>query len=165
MDMTSLATAFEAAKTTLGIAKAAASAAVDHQMKDRLIEIQQGILDVQAQLADATEERLNLLHVVAELRQKVREFEAAKAALDEYEMHEVAEGRIFYKSKPDAGHTVEHYACPSCYDAGKVSVLQTTKTGSQQHLYHCVAAACSFKMYVGRPDPAAPLIRRRSGYL
>lgn len=161
MDMTSLATAFEAAKATYGIARAATSAAVDRDMKDKLIEIQQGILDVQAQLADATEERLALLHQVAELRRKVGEFEATKAALDAYELNEVATGQFLYRARAEAGHAVEHYACPSCHNAGKVSVLQTTRTGSQQHLYTCVAASCSFKMYVGKSDPAPPLVSRR----
>lgn len=164
MDMTSLAAALEAAKATLGIAKAAASAAADHEMKQRLIAIQQGILDVQIQLGDATAERLDLLHQVAELRRKVGDFEAAKAALDGYELHEVAEGHYLYRAKTEAGHAVAHYACPSCHNAGRVSVLQTVKTGSQQHLYKCVAASCSFKMYVGPSDPAPRLTPRRASW-
>lgn len=158
MDMTSLATAFEAAKATLGIAKAAASAAVDHQMKDRLIEIQQGILDVQAQLADATEERLDLLHQVAELRRKVGEFEAAKAALDGYELCRLEGGQYLYWARAEAGHTVEHYACPSCHNAGKVSVLQSRKTGKEQTMYKCVAPGCGYSTYVGPSDPKGPAV-------
>lgn len=165
MDMTSLAAALESLKIVAGVAKATTGAAVDHQIKERLIEIQQGILDVQVQLADATEERLELLHQVAELRRRLGDFEAAKAALDDYEMHEIAEGRYLYKSRPDAGHTVTHFVCPSCYNAGKISVLQATKTGKEQTRYNCVAAGCSFKMYVGPSDPKPPVVLRRSSWM
>ena len=78
---------------SLGFARGAVTAAVDHQVKYKLIEVQQAILDVQAKLGDAQEERLSLLHQVAELKEKVRTSEAAKAAVEGYELCEVAPGR------------------------------------------------------------------------
>lgn len=156
MDMTSLAAALESLKIVAGVARATAGAAVDHQMKDKLIEIQQGILDVQAKLADATEERLDLLHQVAELRHKVREFESTKAALDAYELCKLEDGQYLYRARADAGHAVEHYACPSCFEAGKISVLQTKKTGAAQTLFKCVAPDCKYQTYVGPSDPRDP---------
>lgn len=160
MDMTSLAAALESAKILAGVAKATSAAAVDHQVKQRLVEIQQGIIDVQTQLVAATHERLDLLHQLAELRSKVMEFETAKAALDGYELCEIAEGRFLYRSKPEADHSVPHHACPACHNAGKVSVLQSAKTGKAQTLYSCAAAACSFRMYVGPSDPKPPVMLR-----
>lgn len=156
MDMTALATAIGVANATLGIARAAASAAVDHQMKDKLIDIQQGILDVQTQLADATEERLALLHRVAELQHKVRSFEDTKAALDGYELCGMGDGQYLYHARAEAGHAVQHYACPSCHNAGKVSVLQSRKTGKEQTMYKCVAQGCAYHTYVGPSDPRDP---------
>jgi predicted RNA-binding Zn-ribbon protein involved in translation (DUF1610 family) len=156
MDMTSLAAAQASIKALAGLARSIALAVVDHQMKDKLIEIQQGILDVQSKLADATEERLNLVGEVAELRQKLRDFEAAGAALDSYELHEMAPGQFLYKSK-DTEHALEHFACPQCHNAGKVTVLQSKKTGRQQTLYGCATPSCRFQLTVGPADPLEPI--------
>lgn len=156
MDMTSLAAALESLKIVAGVARVTASAAVDHEMKGRLIEIQQGILDVQMQLGDATAERLDLLHQVAELRRKVGEFEAAKAALDGYELCKMEDGQYLYKARAEAGHVVGHYACPSCFDAGKISVLQSKKSGAAQTQYKCVATGCTYHTFVGPSDPRDP---------
>lgn len=153
MDMTTLAAAAESAKAALGMARAAAAAAVDHQLKAKLIEVQQGILDVQMQLGDATAERLTLLQNVADLTRTVADLKAAKAALDGYALCEVEQGKYLYKARPEAGHAVAHYACPSCFDAGRISVLQSPKTGSQQVIFKCTANGCSFAMYVGPSDP------------
>lgn len=127
-------------------------------MKDKLIEIQQGILDVQSKLADATEERLHLLGEVADLRQKLREFEAAGAALDSYELYELSPGQFIYKSK-GAEHTVEHYACPQCHNSGKVTVMQSRQTGRQQTQYKC--STCKFSMFVGPNDAPEPINYRQ----
>ncbi|MFN7120799.1 MAG: hypothetical protein ACK4NM_02080 [Hydrogenophaga sp.] len=161
MDMTSLAAAQAGLKALVGIARSTTSAVVDHQMKDKLIEIQQGILDVQLQLADATEERLNLLGQVAELRQKLRDTDDAKTVLNGYELNEVAPGKFLYKSKKEAGHAVEHFACPQCHNSGRVTVLQAKKTGSAQKLYSCATPSCKFFLYVGSSDPALPIDYRR----
>ncbi|WP_143435783.1 hypothetical protein [Hydrogenophaga sp. IBVHS2] len=130
-------------------------------MKDKLIDIQQGILDVQSKLADATEERLNLLGELAELKQKMRDLEASQAALDSYELHAVAPGQFLYKSKPES-HEVDHYACPQCFGSGKVNVLQSKKTGREQISYSCFTPSCRFQMAVGPNDPPMPLRRTRN---
>lgn len=159
MDVTTITAALDLSKTLLGLARGAASAAVDHALKDKLIDIQQGILDVQAKLGDAQAERLDLLNEVAELREKLRAAEATQVALDAYELCQLAEGKYLYKSRADAGHSVEHYACPSCHNRGRVSILQGHRTGSQQTHYICSDAECRFSLYVG---PSDPIQRRRA---
>lgn len=148
MDMTSIATAQASIRSLLGIAKTATDAVVDHQLKERLIEVQQGILDIQAQLGDAQADRLAIMEEAQRLRDRVRELEAAKAKLDAYELVEVEEGKYLHRS---IGHAVEHYACPNCFSAAKVAVLQRYKSGQQQVKYGC--QVCSFLLFVGPSDP------------
>lgn len=154
MDMTSLTAALESLKIVAGVARATAGAALDHQMKDRLIEIQQGILDVQMQLGDVTAERLELLNQVAELRRKVGDFEAAKAALDGYELCEVAPGEFLYRARESYGHSVAHYACPACYGSGRVSVLREQRQqGGHVAQFWCYAPGCTFTAHVRLSTP------------
>ena len=158
MDLTTIAAAQTSIKALFGLAKVATAATVDHKLKARLIDIQAGILDAQAKLGDAQAERLDLLHLVAELREKVRVHESAGDALAAYQLHEIDTGKFLYKFISDAINTVDHFACPSCHNAGRVTVLQSNKTGSQQTFYAC--KTCQFSMYVGKSDPRPPIIPR-----
>lgn len=157
MDITTLAAAQESIKALFLLAKGATAAAVDHELKGRLIEIQGAILDTQSKLGDAQAERLELLHQVAVLREQVRQNEVAKAALDSYTLHEVEPGKYLYRYSNDEQTCVEHFACPSCHNAGKVTVLQSKKLGTQQFHYWC--QTCKFALTVGPSDPPLPVRR------
>lgn len=151
MDMTTIAAAQASIKAVLGLAQGATAAVVDHQLKERLISIQAAILDTQAKLGDAQEERLDLLNQVAELKEKVRSFEQARASLASYRLHEIDPGKFLYKYVDEGPEDVAHFACPTCHNAGKVTVLQTSKTGANQLCYMC--KTCKFTMYVGPSNP------------
>ena len=110
---------------------------------------------LRASLASVSE-RLDLLHENAELREKVRAFEAAKVALDGYVMHELQPGLLVYASKPDAGHALPHFACPRCFSGGNLAVLQSTHNTNGRVRWTC--SVCSFVaisgVSVGRPQTA-----------
>lgn len=161
MDMTTLAAAQTSIKALFGLVKGATSAVVDHELKAKLIDIQAGILDAQGKLGDAQAERLELLNEINILRDKVRSYENAKAALDSYTLHEVAPGRYLYKYAETGEEKVDHFACPPCHNAGKISVLQSPKTGSKQVTYIC--KTCRFSLAVGESDPIR--VSRRSDWL
>ena len=151
MDISTIAAAQTSIKALFGLAKVATAAAVDHELKARLIDIQSGILDAQSKLGDAHAERLELLNQVAELREKVRVYENATAALASYQLHEIGPGKFLYKFISVRPNAVDHFACPSCHNAGKVTVLQSSKSGANQTLYIC--RTCKFTLYVGPADP------------
>lgn len=160
MDITTLAAAQESVKALFSLAKVATAATVDHELKEKLIEIQTGILEAQAKLGDAQAERLDLLHQVAELREKVRQYESARASLDSYQLYEIDQGKFLYKYKGGGQGDVAHFACPTCHNAGNVTVLQTSKTGERQTCYVC--KTCKFALYVGPSDPIRTSGPRRS---
>lgn len=162
MDMTTLATAQASIKALFGLAKAATSAAVDHELKARLIEIQSCILEAQERLGDAQADRLALLNEVAELKQTVRAFEEKRAALLVYSLFEIFPGKFLYKFQNGETPAVEHFACPTCYNAGQVTVLQSAKTGVQQTRYDC--QTCKFKLWAGPSDPVRPIVMGTSTY-
>jgi hypothetical protein len=160
-------TTIEAARLSLagllGLARGAAAAAVDHQLKDRLIDIQQAILDAQSKLADAQAERLDLLDEVGTLRGRVRELEGARAELDAYELTEIASGVRLYKSK--GGAVSQHYACPRCYSERKIGLMQSTSWARGQVRWLC--ASCSYVVLTGERSPREDRTRRitPSGYI
>ena len=157
MDITTLAAAQESIKALFSLAKVATAATVDHELKARLIEIQAGILEAQSKLGDAQAERLGLLHQIAELRDKVRQFENAQAALTSYKLHPIDHGKFLYKFINSGPDDVDHFACPTCYDSAKVTVLQSRKTGTNQTTYTC--NTCKFSLSVGPSNPPPPIQR------
>lgn len=141
--MTSIAAAQQSIKALLGIAKAATGAVVDHEVKSRLIEIQQGILDVQSQLGDAQADRLELMQEVQVLRDKVRDMTAAQYKLDAYKLHELAPGVLVYKSEPGQ---LRHFACPRCFAGRTVGILQSTELVDIGRIrWNC--SVCPFEAY------------------
>lgn len=146
MDMNTLAAAQTGIKALFTLAKVAAAATVDHQVKDRLIEIQSGIIDAQAQLCDVQAERLELLHLVAELREKVRIHESAVAALASYTLHLIEPGKFVYKWVDDGLGSVPHFACVVCHNAGKVSVLQCHLFNKKPITYQCQTCTTVLKL-------------------
>ncbi len=154
MDMGAIAGAQTAIKALLVIARGAMAATVDNKVKDRLIDVQSAVLDIQARLGDAQAERFELMEQVAELRTKLRAAQEVTAALQAYELVDVGDGKFLYGYKAGQDTTPDHFACPTCHSNGKVSVLQSAKSGSQQRLYAC--KACTFSIYVGPSDPTPP---------
>lgn len=159
MDLSLLTAAAESARAAFGLAKGAAAAAVDHEVKAKLIDVQSAILEIQEKLGNAQAERLDLLHQLAELRDKVREFEGAKAALDKYELFEINPGNFVYQSKAHEGGEPAHFACPRCYNEGKVALLQAGRGVQGAPLLRC--PSCKFNLVTG----AATSPPRRVGLL
>lgn len=161
IDVSLLAPAFGSAKAALGLVKGATAAAVDHGVKDKLIEIQSAILDIQEKLGDAQAERLDLLHQLDELKRKVRDFEDAKAALDKYELFEIKPGKFVYRSKAHEGTEPAHYICPKCYSEGRATLLQAGTSVHGGALLRC--SACSFSLTtVPVPPPKRGMITSSS---
>jgi hypothetical protein len=158
--LASLAAAQTSVKAVLGLARGAVTATVDYQLKERLIEIQQAILDIQAKLGDAQAERLNLLGDLADLREKLRAAQAERAALEAYELHEVAPGQHLYKTKD--GHPHEHYACPRCYSAGTIGLIQRNPWDGRTRW---LCSSCQFVMFTGTANPRPKTQLRSSGWM
>lgn len=81
--------------------------------------------------------------------------------MDSYELHAVAPGQYLYKSK-SAEHAVDHYACPQCHNAGKVTVMQSRAIGKRQTQYLC--STCKFNVFIGPDDPPEPINYSRGRY-
>jgi len=140
----------DAVKAASQLASAAAKATVDHQMKDKLIGIQQAILDIQEKLGDAQEDRLRLLTEIGELREELKNSKASRASLEGYELVEVESGKFLYRLRSDQGGTVPHYVCPTCYTNGTISILQASRITPRKTYYNCQACE-KFSLGIG-PD-------------
>jgi hypothetical protein len=155
MDIATITGAFEATKAAVGLLRGASAAVVDHAVKDKLIQVQEAILDIQAKLGDAQVERLSLLQEAAELRRRLQELEDARARLDAYELAELEPGKLLWRLKDGAGKLPRHYVCPNCFGEGRLSILQSGPCEGQTR-YRCTVVPCRFQLLTGTPNPAAP---------
>lgn len=161
MDLSLIPALIESTKAATALAKGAFAAVVDQEAKAKLSDVQSALMEIREKLGDAQEERLALIHQLAELREKVRQFEGAKAALDKYELFQIEQGKFLYRSKSDGGSEPEHFVCPTCHSKGQLVVLQSFIREGQT-TYLC--SSCKFALHVGQRDPSPPERKPRQGH-
>ena len=128
LDPVTISGMFDSVKALTGLAKATADAVVDEKVREKVYEIRQGLMDLQERALEIQRDRMELLEQVSDLRKELAALKTKEAKLSGYEMHSLAAGVTVYKSKPNADHTVDHYACPDCFSKNEVSILQRRET-------------------------------------
>jgi hypothetical protein len=104
--------------------------------QDKLIEFQGKLIEAQTSVFAVNEERTRLLSRVNELERQIAALEGWQSEKQRYEMKLTASGSIIYSLKVDATPTEPpHNICPSCYQSGRKSILQTMpRTGPSMSL-------------------------------
>lgn len=147
VDLAAIGGVVEAVRALSNMTKATAEAIADERQREKLYEIRQGLMDLQARVLD---DQMSRMELVAELDRARKELAAErdkKAALDQYELVELAPGRMVYRSKTSEPR---HFACPNCRSVHQlVGILQVdTGYGSDgtETKYRCTA--CTFRLFV-----------------
>lgn len=147
MDMTAVGGVIGTVKTLAGMTKAMADAIGDEKHREKLYEIRQGLMDLQARVLDDQMSRMALVAELDSVKQELAAHKAKKAALDEYELVEIARGRLVYRSKTTEPR---HFACPNCRSVHQlVGLLQVESgygTDGRETMYKCTA--CTFQLFV-----------------
>lgn len=117
------------------ILKTLKSAALTAEMQGKVIELQSVILSAQSDAMIAQASQMELLDRVRKLEGDLKRFEDWEAEKQRYVMAQttgVASGVLVYALKQSAMKPGEiaHAICPSCYEAGKKSILQASNTRS-----------------------------------
>lgn len=147
VDVVSMAGVIDAFKALTSITKATADAIADEKQREKLYEIRQGLMDLQARVLDDQMARMGLLAEIDRLKKELAAEQEKKAALDEYELVELDRGRFVYRSRT---LRPPHYACPNCRSVhGLVGILQVESGygyGGGETRYRCTA--CKFELFV-----------------
>lgn len=147
MDVATITGVIEAVKTLTAMTKATADAIGDEKQREKLYEIRQGLMDLQARVLDDQVSRMELVSELDKVRKELAAEREKKAALADYELAEVAKGRFVYRSK---SATPAHFACPNCRTVhGLTAVLQTQPgygVDGEETRYWCTA--CKFDLFV-----------------
>lgn len=147
MDIATIAGVIEAVKTLTAMTKATADAIGDEKQREKLYEIRQGLMDLQARVLDDQISRMELVSELDQVRQELAAEREKKAALADYELAEVAAGRFVYRSK---SAIPAHFSCPNCRTTqGLTAVLQVQPGygyNGEETRYWCTA--CQFDMFV-----------------
>jgi len=147
VDLVSIGGVIEAVKALSSMTKAAADAIADEKQREKLFEVRQGLMELQARVLDDQMTRIGLVSELDKVKQELAAERTKKAALDDYELVELAKGRMAYRSKI-AKPT--HFACPNCRSVqGVVGVLQVESGyGIDQNETRYWCTACKFDLFV-----------------
>lgn len=128
------------------------AATVDQKLKDKQIDIQEAILEVQSRLGDALADRLELLDKLGKAQQRVRELEAEVETLAGYELVEVSPGIRYWRK---VGAVDGPLACPKCYAKRRLGLVQTEAWGEGSTRYRC--SSCDYIEFIEHgPTSSAP---------
>jgi hypothetical protein len=129
-----------ALKTLKDLAESMISARDAKAFEAKKSEFQARIIDAQASVFEANEERSALIARVAQLEKQIAEMETWDAEKQRYELKRVSSfGTLAYALKEGmTGAEPAHLICATCYQRGKKSLLQgTPKLETGRRMYLC----------------------------
>jgi transposase-like protein len=138
MDAASVIGAYQGLKAAKEILSAAFEAKVDAEAKPKVMDALQKLGDAQDTLFALRDELFSLQEANNKLKLQLAEATAWQARVDQYELTRTAGGAIVYRFKAEP----EHYACPSCFNAKAIHILQPNRTSSGK--YRCTGCTSEF---------------------
>lgn len=136
------------------------------QVQGKVIELQSVILSAQQGAMASQGEQLALLEDKRGLEQKIADLEAWDRQKERYQLSEVGRGALAYTLKPDADPPEpDHMACANCFDHGRRSILQRSRSGTVEHTFKCPSCAAEIMVPVkeGERQPYRPINLPRGG--
>ena len=96
----------------------------DTKSKQVVLNLQNGVLDLQSKLYAAQAKYQELADIKREAEQKLIEYEQWDSEAARYELKEIATGIFVRSLKPnDSRSEPQHWLCPNCFEHRKKSIL------------------------------------------
>jgi hypothetical protein len=155
--MIEIAGALAAFKAVKELGRAVYDAQVDSGTKEKVRDVLERMDAAQATLYELRDELFNVQSENAALKKQISESDEWKAQLARYELTRTPGGAIVYRylGQPD------HYACPNCVSAKRITPLQDNRTRSGK--YRCTHPACNGAEFPIQPQQADPPINYSHG--
>ena len=138
MDVATITSAYQGLKAAKEILGAAFDAKVDAEAKPKVLEALQKLGDAQDALFALREELFSLQEANNVLRQQIAESKSWQTKADEYELTKTRGEAVVYRFKGQP----EHFACPSCFNAKAIHILQPNRTMSGK--FRCTGCGSEF---------------------
>ena len=98
------------------------------------------VIDLQREILSAQEQQFELIRRVHELEQKVARADGWEAEKKRFQLKDYGSGTFAYELKAsEANGEPIHRTCATCFQKGRISVLQFTHSASNQDWYDCPA--------------------------
>lgn len=158
-DMSAIAAALASFNTLKGIAQTIVGLRDAQALQAKVMEFNSAIIDAQTKIFLVNEERSTLIERIRDLEKEVARLEAWEAQKQRYEMRALCRGgaAFAYALKADAaGPEPFHCICATCYEQGKRSVLQFSRTvlvGANEQVLKC--PVCETEVHSEGWPPAA----------
>lgn len=155
--LTSLKTAYDIAKTMIGLRDA-------NVVREKALELNEALFAAREDSLKAQATQTTLTQRIGELEKEVADLKAWDREKERYVLSEIGPGVLAYAVKADAqGSEPFHLLCPRCYQDRKKSILQFE--GDYWGVAHFKCHSCSSEIKVAIKQPRFPFkeIQERSG--
>ncbi len=146
-DISAIAGAISALNGMKDIAQAMITLRDAKALQAKVIEFNNAIIDAQAKILLANEERTALLQRVSDLEKQLSKLETWETEKQRYQLADIGGGTFAFALKElmSSGEP-PHYICANCYDQNKKSRLHRTQLPGGGNLITC--AGCGTKLIV-----------------
>lgn len=140
----------QGAVTGLKVAGDIAKALLDlkslSEVQGKVIELQAAILAAQSSALAAQSDQFSMIEEIRALKQEVASVKGWEETKQRYRLHNFPSGMFAYALKPEsAAGEPAHYVCAKCYDSGRKTILQGTK--SQQYGVMLICHECKIQVF------------------
>lgn len=140
MDISTINAAYASLRFIRDSLSIALDAKVDEKTRAKIHEAMGQITSLQDGLFQAQQQLFALIQQNEELRKSVASMNSWKIRAATYNLIQAAGGGLVYEFKDNP----KHYACPSCFEQSRISILQDTRT--YERLWDCPVCKASFKL-------------------
>jgi hypothetical protein len=143
VDMSAIGIVANSLNAAVNITKAMIDLRDWSKVQVKVIELQRAILEAQAGMLAANEERSALIQQVRDLEKEMTDLKAWEAEKQNYKIFTVPNSPILVYAPKDTveGTEASHYLCPNCYTDNKKSLLQTETRYPVVHMFSCAISA------------------------
>ncbi len=150
MDPGSWAAMLTSFKTGFGILGAMKDIRDHALMQQKIGELQDVIMVAQQNAMAAQINALEMGQRITDLQAKLAEAEGWAAEKARYQLKNFGGDTFAYELRPEHAKPGEpiHWLCPTCFDKGEKSIVQTLHTGSTHRVVEC--RPCKWQITLGR---------------
>lgn len=146
--ITTVGGALTSLNAAIDLARAAVGAKVDAEVRAKVAESMNALIQSQTQLLDARMQLHDLVDENRRLKRELEDREEWKLRMGRYDLVQAPGGAMVFRFKEQS----LHYACPACFEGKRVQVLQDRQTMSGNWV--CPGCGKDFRVGPVRSSPS-----------
>lgn len=152
---------WQSLKIASGIGKSLIDAKVEGEIKEKVIAINDALLETQQRMFDVQASHAEMVEKLRTLQAQLLTLQSWSQEKERYQLHRTDAGGFLYRLKPtETGTEPEHDICAQCYENNIKSILQSAPMANWYQVLVC--HRCNSSVQIKRVPAPSTTARRVS---